>query len=101
MAVTTGIQVKDKLYIDGKWVDPVGDETIDVVNASTEEVMARIPQGTPEDVDRAVSAARRAFEGWAQTPLVERAEMLRAITAGLAARSDEIASTIAQELGMP
>jgi acyl-CoA reductase-like NAD-dependent aldehyde dehydrogenase len=101
MAVTTELQVKDKLYIDGQWVDPAGAETIDVVNASTEEVMGRIPQGTPEDVDRAVAAARRAFETWSQVPMAERAEYLRAIAAGLAARSDEIAATIAQELGMP
>jgi aldehyde dehydrogenase (NAD+) len=101
MAVTTELQMKDKLYIDGEWVDPAGAETIDVVNASTEEVMGRIPQGTPEDVDRAVAAARRAFETWSQVPMTERAEHLRAIAAGLAARSDEIAATIAQELGMP
>jgi acyl-CoA reductase-like NAD-dependent aldehyde dehydrogenase len=101
MAVATELQVKDKLYIDGEWVDPAGKETIDVVNASTEEVMGRIPQGTPEDVDRAVAAARRAFETWSQTPMAERAERLRAIAAGLAARADEIAATIAQELGMP
>src|SRR2546428_492820 len=101
MAVATEPQVKDKLYIDGKWVDPAGTETIDVVNASTEEVMGRIPQGTPEDVDRAVTAARRAFETWSQTEMAERAELLRAVAAGIAARSDEIAGTIAQELGMP
>jgi aldehyde dehydrogenase (NAD+) len=101
MAVATELQVKDKLYIDGEWVDPAGKETIDVVNASTEEVMGRIPQGTPEDVDRAVTAARRAFETWSQAPMAERAERLRAIAAGLAARADEIAATIAQELGMP
>jgi aldehyde dehydrogenase (NAD+) len=101
MAVATEPHVKDKLYIDGEWVDPAGKETIDVVNASTEEVMGRIPQGTPEDVERAVAAARRAFESWSQTPMAERAEILRAVAAGLSARSDEIAATIAQELGMP
>jgi aldehyde dehydrogenase (NAD+) len=101
MAVAAELQVKDKLYIDGEWVDPAGSETIDVVSASTEEVVGRIPQGTPEDVDRAVTAARRAFEAWSQTPMTERAELMRAIAAGLAARSDEIAATIAQELGMP
>ena len=101
MAVATDAQVKDKLYIGGEWVDPAGDETIDVVNASTEEVMGRIPQGTPEDVDRAVAAARKAFETWSETPLVERANLIRAIAAGVAARTDEIASTVAQELGMP
>ncbi len=101
MAVAAEIQVRDKLYIGGEWVDPTGSETIDVVNASTEEVMGRIPQGTPEDVDRAVAAARTAFESWSQTEMAERAELIRAIAAGLAARSEEIATTISQELGMP
>jgi aldehyde dehydrogenase (NAD+)/betaine-aldehyde dehydrogenase len=63
--------------------------------------MGRIPQGTPEDVERAVAAARAAFESWSQTPLVERQNLIRAIAAGLAARSEEIAATIAQEVGMP
>src|SRR5947199_10681050 len=101
MAVAAEIQVKDKLYIDGEWVHPAGSETIDVVNASTEEVMGRIPQGTQEDVDRAVAAARRAFETWSQTELTDRQNILRAIAGALAARSDEIAETIAMELGMP
>jgi aldehyde dehydrogenase (NAD+) len=101
MAVAADIQVRDKLFIGGEWVDPAGSETIDVLNASTEEVMGRIPQGTPEDVDRAVAAARGAFENWSQTELGERAELIRAVASGLAARSEEIATTIAQELGMP
>jgi aldehyde dehydrogenase (NAD+) len=101
MAVAAELQVKDKLYIDGEWVDPAGSETIDLICASTEEIIGRIPQGTPEDVDRAAAAARRAFPAWSQTPMVERAEILRAIAAGIAARSEEIAATIAQELGMP
>src|SRR5213595_2144785 len=101
MAVAADIQVKDKLYIGGEWVDPAGSETIDVINASTEEVMGRIPQGTPEDVDRAVKAARRAFETWSQTSLAERQNMMRAIAGAMAARTEEIATTIAQEMGMP
>ena len=101
MAVAAELQVRDKLFIGGEWVDPAGAETIDVINSSTEEVMGRIPQGTPEDVDRAVEAARAAFESWSQTPLVERQNLVRAIAAGLAARSEEIAATIAQEVGMP
>ena len=101
MAVAAEIQVRDKLYIGGQWVPPSGAETIEVVNASTEEVIGRIPQGTPEDVDRAVAAARAAFESWSQTDMVERAELVRAVAAGLAARRDEIAATISQELGMP
>jgi aldehyde dehydrogenase (NAD+) len=101
MAVAAEIQVKDKLYIDGQWVDPTGSETIEVVNSTTEEVIGRIPQGTPEDVERAVAAARRAFETWSQTDIAERADYLRQIAGGLAARTDEIAAMISQELGMP
>jgi len=101
VAVAADIQVRDKLYIGGEWVDPAGGETIDVVNASTEEVIGRIPQGTPADVDRAVAAARTAGEAWSQTEMGERAELVRAVAAGLAARRDEIAATISQELGMP
>jgi acyl-CoA reductase-like NAD-dependent aldehyde dehydrogenase len=101
MAVAAELQVKDKLYIGGEWVDPSGDETIDVLNASSEEVMGRIPQATPADVDRAVAAAREAFESWSQTGIEERANLMRAIAGALAARSDEIAGTISQELGMP
>jgi acyl-CoA reductase-like NAD-dependent aldehyde dehydrogenase len=101
MAVAAELQMRDKLYIGGEWVDPAGDETIDVVNASTEEVMGRIPQSTSEDVDRAVSAARKAFETWSQTELIERADLMRAIAGALATRADEIAATISQELGMP
>jgi acyl-CoA reductase-like NAD-dependent aldehyde dehydrogenase len=101
MAVAAETQVRDKLYIGGEWVDPAGDETIDVVNSSTEEVMGSIPQSTPGDVDRAVAAARKAFETWSEASLIERADLMRAIAGALAARSDEIAATIAQELGMP
>jgi acyl-CoA reductase-like NAD-dependent aldehyde dehydrogenase len=92
---------RDKIYIDGAWVAPSSSETIDVVNASTEEVMGRVPQSTPQDVDRAVAAAHKAFESWSQTELVERANVMRAIAGALAARADEIAATISQELGMP
>ncbi len=101
MAVAEQLQVRDTLYIGGAWVDPAGSETIDVVNATTEAVMGRIPSGTPEDVDRAVAAAREAFDAWSQTTADERAALLTAIGEGLDARGDEIAAVIAQELGMP
>jgi acyl-CoA reductase-like NAD-dependent aldehyde dehydrogenase len=101
MAVATEIKVRDKLYIGGEWVDPAGSETIEVVNASTEEVMGRIPEGNADDVDRAVAAARKAFDGWSQTGVAERADYMQRIAGALAARSDEIAATITQELGMP
>jgi acyl-CoA reductase-like NAD-dependent aldehyde dehydrogenase len=92
---------RDKLYIDGTWVSSTGTGTIDVLNASTEEVMGRIPDGTPEDVDKAVQAARRAFPGWAATDKEERAKYLQRITEGLQARMADIGNIVAQEVGMP
>jgi acyl-CoA reductase-like NAD-dependent aldehyde dehydrogenase len=92
---------RDKLYIDGTWIPSTGAGTIDVINASTEEVMGRIPDGTPEDVDKAVQAARRAFTGWAATDKEERAKYLQRITEGLQARMGDIANVVAQEVGMP
>jgi aldehyde dehydrogenase (NAD+) len=101
MATTAELQVRDKVYIGGEWVQSSGSETIEVLNSATEEVLGTIPAGTAADADRAVGAAREAFEIWSQTPRKERAESLAAIAAGLGERSGEIAATIAAELGMP
>jgi aldehyde dehydrogenase (NAD+) len=101
MAVASEALVRDKLFVGGEWVEPAGDETIDVVNPTTEEVIGRIPHGTAEDVDRAARAARAAFESWSQTTPGERAALLGAIGAALAERGDEIAALVATELGMP
>ncbi len=101
MATTAALQVHDKIFIGGEWVDSTASETIEVINSTTEEVMGSIPAGTAEDADRAVRAAREAFDAWAQTSREERAGYLAAIAAGLGERSEEIAATIAQELGMP
>ncbi|MCP3163357.1 aldehyde dehydrogenase family protein [Myxococcus qinghaiensis] len=95
------MQVYDKLYIHGEWVASRGTGHIDVLSASTEEVMGRIPEGTVEDVDRAVRAARAAFDTWSTRPVEERAALLRRLQAGLTARQDELARTITGELGMP
>ena len=92
---------RDKIYIDGAWVPSAGTESIDVINATTEEVLGTIPQGTAEDVDKAVKAARKAFDGWAATSVEDRAKFLQRIHEGLQARSDEIAETVSRENGMP
>jgi acyl-CoA reductase-like NAD-dependent aldehyde dehydrogenase len=101
VATATQQDVRDRLFIGGRWVDPDGSGRIEVINPSTEEAIGSIPEGTPQDVDRAVDAAREAFEGWSQGPRERRAELLAAIAAGLAERADEIAATIASEVGMP
>ena len=95
------MRIRDKLYIDGAWVAPHGKKTIEVQSASTEEVIATIPEGDEEDVNRAVAAARAAFDAWSATPVAKRAEYLQRIHEGMKARSDEIGRTIAQEVGMP
>ena len=61
------------LYIDGAWVPSTGTGSIDVIDSTTEEVMGTVPEGTAEDVDRAVAAARAAFPAWSARPL-ERAD---------------------------
>ena len=101
MAVASDALVRDKLFVGGEWIEPAGDGMIDVVNPSTEEVIGRVPEGTPEDVDRAAAAARAAFEGWSQTSPAERAAYLGKVGETLAARGDEIAALVATELGMP
>ena len=78
--------VRDSFYIDGTWVSPTGSETLDVIDSTTEEVFATIPAGTPEDVDRAVQAAHRAFPGWAATPPKDRGALLQKMAEGLQAR---------------
>jgi aldehyde dehydrogenase (NAD+) len=90
------------LYIGGDWCAPAGTGSIDVLSASTEEIIGSIPEGTAEDVDRAARAARAAFDdGWSQTTVQERAEWLRKIAGALKERSEEIAKIIAQEVGSP
>ena len=93
--------VRDKLFIGGQWVAPSGKESIEVHNAGTGEVMGRVPGGTAKDIDAAVAAARSALESWSQTPAATRAEFLEKISSALKARADELAKTIAQEVGMP
>ena len=93
--------VRDRLYIGGEWVEPSGGGTIDVIDATTEQVMGSVPEGDAADLDRAVQAARAAFDGWSQTPLEERVAACNRIAQGLAARSEEIAALVSREVGMP
>ncbi|HMM54399.1 MAG TPA: aldehyde dehydrogenase family protein [Candidatus Desulfobacillus sp.] len=95
------MEIRDTLYIGGRWTAPAGKKTIDVLNAASEEVMGRIPEGDAADANAAVAAARGAFDAWAATAVPERAAFLKKIQEGLKARSEDIARTIAGEVGMP
>jgi aldehyde dehydrogenase (NAD+) len=90
-----------QLYVNGQWVASTGAATIDVVNPTTGGVVARVPQGTVEDVDRAVAAARRAFDDWSQTPVAERASVLRTVSHEISRRVEEIARAAATDIGTP
>ncbi|WP_330437782.1 aldehyde dehydrogenase family protein [Micromonospora sp. NBC_00821] len=75
--------------------------TLPVVNPATGEVVAETPAGTAADVDSAVAAARAAFPAWSATTPQHRADVLRRLGAGLAARTEEIAQAITAEMGSP
>ncbi|MFY9781912.1 MAG: aldehyde dehydrogenase family protein [Acidimicrobiales bacterium] len=93
--------VRDSFYINSEWVKATSDEKLDVTTSGTGELYATVPAGTVEEANRAVEAAAGAFDGWANTSPKERGEYLMRISEKLAERSDEIALTIANEVGMP
>jgi acyl-CoA reductase-like NAD-dependent aldehyde dehydrogenase len=100
-ATDQAARVHDRIYIGGEWVRSDGSGVLDVVNPTTEQVIGTIRDGTAADVDRAVDAARGAFESWSATSVQERGERMQQIAQGLGARMDEIAALIAEEVGMP
>ncbi|MFJ8861821.1 aldehyde dehydrogenase [Streptomyces sp. NPDC102451] len=99
----TGIQTKDTLFIGGAFVAPATDHTIEVVAPATEQVIGRTPEARPQDIDRAVAAARSAFDegAWPRMALAERIEVLRRFLGLYAARLQETGTLIATEVGSP
>jgi aldehyde dehydrogenase (NAD+) len=91
----------DRFFIDGEWVAPSTDATFDVIDSSTEQVYFRVPEAQEADMDRAVTAARRAFdEGpWPRMTHVDRAEFLRGIANGLRDRAEDIGQIWPRESG--
>ena len=89
----------ERHYYGGEWQQPTTTDTIDVISSATEEVIGRVPRGTAEDVDRAVKAARAAFETWSQTAPQERAAWLEKLSGAMKARVPQIAEAIAHEVG--
>lgn len=96
----TGIDYS-KVFIDGKWVDSSSAATVDVINPYDETVVATIPAGTTDDMDRAVAAARTAFdEGpWSRLPLAERMDALRRLREILAGQQEELAQVVTKQMG--
>jgi aldehyde dehydrogenase (NAD+) len=90
-----------QFYIDGAWVDPVEPKELKVINPATEEVSGVISMGSAKDVDRAVLAARRAFDGYSRTTPAERSGLMERILAAYKAHYEEIVQAISVEMGAP
>lgn len=89
-----------KLYINGQWEAWSGD-TLNVYEAGTGEVMAKVPAAGRSDMERAIAAAHDAFDSWSESTLEQRTKVLEQLLAGLKERAPEIAQVICREVGMP
>ncbi|MGA0603910.1 aldehyde dehydrogenase family protein [Caulobacter sp. KR2-114] len=90
-----------KIYVDGCWSEPQGGRSHEIVNPATEGVAGHITLATAADVDRAVDAARRAFRTYSRTTREDRLSLLNAVLAGFAARRQDLADALVEELGAP
>lgn len=90
-----------KMWIGGEWVGAVSGRVYPVLNPATEEIIGHVPLGGPEDVERAVSAARRAFPGWASTPQAERSRLLNQVAELIRANVEEFVRIDTAEHGTP
>jgi betaine-aldehyde dehydrogenase len=99
MATVTASKLQN--FIDGEFIDPAEGGAEDVINPSTGEVIAQAPLSSAEDVDRAVMAARRAFDGWSRTTPRERSEMLLRLADAILEHGDEFADLESADAGKP
>jgi aldehyde dehydrogenase (NAD+) len=90
-----------KFYINGAWVDPVAPKALDVINPATETVAGRISMGSAADVDKAVKAARAAFETWSQSSAEERIALFEKLIEEYKKRYADMAAAITEEMGAP
>ena len=91
----------DKFYINGEWVSPTKDETIDIVNPSDESVIGTLNVGSQADIDKAVESAKSAFSKYSQTSVAERLEMLKEIRNQFKNRFEDFVEAITTEMGSP
>ncbi len=91
----------DAHYINGQWVKAQSSNVFEVHDSTTEEVFATVPQGTRAEAEQAVLAARAAFDSWSQLPVETRCGYIDKIVEGLKARTDDMGTAIAREVGMP
>jgi acyl-CoA reductase-like NAD-dependent aldehyde dehydrogenase len=101
MLMTESIAVYRDHYLNGRWLKAHSAETLTVYDSHAESSIATIPAGTVAEAASAVSAATEGFERWSGLPVGTRAAYLNKIALGIKARSDELATVIAREVGMP
>ena len=89
-----------RLYINGNWIEPSGEGSIEVINPTNEEVIGSVPVASDSDANAAVEAARSAFAGWSTTEVGERVEFLNRISGLIKDRSEELAEIITAEVGL-
>jgi acyl-CoA reductase-like NAD-dependent aldehyde dehydrogenase len=99
--VTRAVLTRRRLFIGGRWVQPHGDELIQVVNPATTALLATVPAGSAPDVAAAAAAAADALPGWSGTSVAARVDVLRQLAAALLMRSEELAQLITSEVGSP
>ena len=92
---------RNKIYVNGAWVDSEGTDLIEVFNPTTEALLGTIVSGTAGDVDRAVEAATAAFPAWSALSGKERGAYLKKAQELLMARLPELAELVSQDLGSP
>ncbi|MFY9237631.1 MAG: aldehyde dehydrogenase family protein, partial [Roseovarius sp.] len=90
-----------KHYVNGEWVTPLSTKEFPVMNPATNEQIDTVILGNEKDVDRAVSAAKAAFETFSQTSKAERLALLKALLVQTNARMDDLANAITTEMGAP
>jgi len=91
----------EKFYINGSWVDPIKEETIDIINPADESIVGKLSVGSAEDIDKAVKAARTAFSSFSESSIKERLDLLNTIRNIYKKRFDDIADAIMTEMGAP
>ncbi|WPZ35929.1 aldehyde dehydrogenase family protein [Thalassobaculum sp. OXR-137] len=92
---------KTDFYINGAWVPPTTPKDFDVINPADETAFGVISLGSKADVDKAVAAAKAAFDGWSKTPLAERIAKVEKLAEIYERRSGEMAEAISKEMGAP
>ena len=90
-----------KFYINGAWVEPISAVRMGVENPATEEIVAQVAMGNDADADRAIMAARAAFDGWTVTPVAKRIALLKRILEIYNARAEDFAAAMTMEMGAP